>query len=276
MLIDVLTDAEFQDASGNLIYGVLQDGADHSGAGEGTDVFIKFVYDNAGTPTNYTWTATDPANVIAYMPQRKRRSELLEYDDRRQFVSSVVGDAELAEDIAEIRDALGIGDGDESGDWDLTNTGNYFPFSDLAADETMEDIVNVLNQEIGSRDYTAENYVNDGETITASIDALDQALANLTGVKSKIIERVSAAIPKGTAHTIPFASGSDVGITTYKLDTGYRALYMNVYVAGKKLIPDSAAATTDGEYDETSNTQVTFRFGVGVGQIIEYDIVDDA
>lgn len=275
MLIDVLTDAEFTDSSGNLIYGVLQDGVDNGGSGEGTDVFIKFVYDNAGTPTNYTWTASDPANIIAYMPQRKRRTELEEYDDRRAFVSSVVGDAEQAEDIAEIRDALGIADGEGAGDWDLTNTGNYFPFSELGGSPTMEEIVNKLNEEIGNRDYTAENYVTDGQTITASIDALDQALAQ-AGIKSKIIERVSTAITKGTVHTIPFASGSNPAITTYKLDTGYRGLFMDVYVGGKKLVPDSGASATDGEYDETSNTQVTFRFVVAAGQIIEYIIKDNA
>lgn len=274
-LIDPLTDAEFTDASGNLIYGVLQDGADHAGTGEGTDVFIKFVYDNAGVPTNYTWTANDPANVIAFMPQRKRRSEMNEYDDRRTLVSSIVGDAEQSEDIAEIRSALGLADGEVAGGWDLTNTGNFFPFSELSlGTATMEDIVNKLNEEIGDRDYSAQNYITNGESISDSLDKLDVALSQ-AGIKTKIVERVAANIDKGATHTIPFASGSDAGITTYKQDTGHRGLYMDVYVAGKKLVPDSSAIATDGEYEETSTTQVTFRFKVNAGQIIEYVIKDD-
>ncbi len=276
MLIDTDTDAEFTDASGNLIYGVLQDGSDNSGSGEGTDVYIKFVYDNAGVPTDYTWTSNDPTSVKAYMPQRKRRSELEEYDDRRLLVSSVVGDAEQAEDIAEIREALGIADGDGAGDFDLTNTGNYFPFSELTlATATMEDIVNKLNEEIGSRDYTDENIVTDGQTITESIDALDLFVGQ-GGFKSKIIERVTSVIGKGVAHAVPFATGSDNTLTSYKQDTGNFGRYMEVYVAGVKLIVDSSASATDGQYEETTNGTITFRFNVRVGQVIEYKIIDDA
>jgi hypothetical protein len=275
MLIDVATDAEFMDASGNLIYGVLQDGADHSGSGEGTDVFIKFVYDNAGVPTAYTWGADDPANIIAYIPQRKRRSELSEFDDRRAFVSSVVGDAEQAEDIEEIRDALGIADGEGAGDWDLTNTGNFFPFSELGVDPTMEDIVNKLNEEIGSRDYTDENIVTDGQTITESIDALDKFVGQ-GGYKTKIIERVTSLISKNSAHTIPFASGSDALITSYKQDTAHFGRYMEIRVAGVKLVPDSSAIAVDGQYEETSSTTFTPRFNIRPGQIIEYIVIDDA
>jgi hypothetical protein len=37
------------------------------------------------------------------------------------------------------------------------------------------------NNDIGNRLYTEENYVTDSESITASIDALDQALGGITG-----------------------------------------------------------------------------------------------
>ena len=276
-LVDVTTGNEFFNAAGNLVYGVLQDGADNSGTGEGTDVFIKFVEDVAGVPTAYTWVAaTDPANVQAYLPDRKRRTEMTEYDERRFMIAGIVGDAEQAQDISEIRSALGLSDGEDAGDWDLTNTTASFPFSELTlGTATMEDIVNKLNEEIGSRVYTEDNFLTDGETITESLDAIDQALGSVGSLKSKIVERVTVDIAKGAAHTLPFATGSDALITTYLLDTGDRGLNMDVYVAGKKLVPDSAAGS-DGEYEETSNTQVTFRFKVKAGQIIEYVIKDDA
>ena len=95
------------------------------------------------------------------------------------------------------------------------------------------------------------------------------------GYKSKILERVTVDIPKGTAHTVPFATGSDPAITTYKLDTLHLGRFMEVYVAGKKHVPDSSAVATDGEYEETSTTSITFRYKIGAGQIIEYVIIDD-
>lgn len=272
-VVDALTGNEFKDANGNVIYGVLQDGSDHSGSGEGTDVFVKFVSDVAGTPTAYTWTANDPANVLLYVPQRKKRTELNEYDERRILVAGVVGDAELTEDISQIRSALGIADGEEAGDWDWTNTTAAYPLQSDPA--TAEGAINALNDAIGDRQYTENNYITDGETITDSLDALDLAIAS-AGVKSKIVERVTVDIARGVSHTIPFASGSDSGVTTYKVDSGYRGLYMDVYVGGAKLVPDSSASLQDGEYEETSNTAVTFRFKVKAGQIIEYIIRDDA
>jgi hypothetical protein len=272
---DVLTGQEFFNVAGNLVYGVLQDGADHTGAGEGTDVFIKFVEDVAGVPTAYTWVTGDPTSILAYMPYRKRRTELLEYDERRYMVAGIVGDAEQSQDIAEIREALGIGDGDGAGDFDLTNTTNFFPFSTLnLATATMEDIVNSLNQEIGDRDYTTNNFLTDGETITESLEALDIALGGASGIKSKILERLSANVGKGVAHTIPFASGTDAAITTYLQDTTNNGLNMDIYVGGNKLIPDSSASTTDGDYEETSSTSITFRFNVNKLQVIEYVIRD--
>lgn len=278
-IIDALTKAEFEDANGNVVYGVLQDGADHAGSGEGTDVFIKFVSDVGGVPTNYTWTSNDPANVLMYLPYRKRRTELLEYDERRYLVAGIVGDAEMSEDISEIRSALGISDGEEAGNWDWTNTTAYYPLQGNPS--TAEGAINALNDEIGDRQYDDNNYIVDGESITASLDKLDKALVR-AGIKAKIVERVQANIVRGTAHSVPFAGGTGINvfnpdaISTYRLDAADTGLYMDVYVAGKKLIPDSDAATQDGEYEETSNTSITPRFNIYKGQVIEYIVRDDA
>jgi len=278
-IIDALTKAEFEDANGNVIYGVLQDGADHSGTGEGTDVYVKFAVDIAGTPTAYTWTSNDPSSILMYLPYRKRKSELLEYDERRYLVAGIVGDAELSEDIAEIRGGLGLGDGEAAGDWSWTNTTAYYPLQNDPA--TIEDAINALNDEIGDRQYSSNNYIVDGETITESLDKLDQALAS-SGIKAKIIERVATTIPRGTAHTIPFTAGSGVNvynptsISTYKLDNTYfTGLYLEIYVGGKRLVCDSSAAAQDGEYEETSTSSFTPRFTIPAGQIIEYVIKDN-
>jgi len=274
LVIKGSSEVELQVPSGNdatlELFGVTEGSTyTYTNSGETTDVQVKF-YDASGA---YTWVAADPTEIYFLIPRRYRRIELTEYDERRQWVGRVLGDAEIAQDIAEIRDALGIIDGESSGDWDWTNTTAYYLLD--ADPATAEDAINDINDGVGNRDYTAENYVNDGETITASIDALDQAIAS-AGIKSKIIERVSSNIQKGTTHTIPFASGSTPAITTYKLDTNYFGLYMDIYVGGVKLVPDSSGSAMDGEYEETSNTQVTFRFNVRKGQIVEYLIRDDA
>lgn len=286
MLEDAVNGDEFQDSSGNVIYGVLQDGADNSGTGEGTDVFIKFVHDVVGVPTAYTWTAADPASIKAYLPQRKKVSEMLEYDRRRAFVSSIVGDAETHEDIANLWAALGLADGENAGDWDINFLTDYYPLATLATagvlngTVTAEDMFNALNEEIGDRLYTDNNIISDGETITESLDKLDQVLAS-SGLKAKIIERVTSDITRGTAHNVPFTAGVNVNvynpnsITTYRVDsTNNVGLYMDIWVGGKKLVPDSGTSTQDGEYDETSNTSWTPRFTIKSGQIIEYVVKD--
>jgi len=276
ILIDKSTYTEFQDSSGEEIYGVLQDGADNSGSGEATDVFLKFVHDVAGVPTNYTWGADDPTSIIAYIPYRSKSSEILEYERRIFRTAAITGDAELAEDIQNLWSILGIGDGDDAGDLDLINTGNYYPFSELTlGTATLEDILNKLNEEIGDRTYTEQNVVTNGETISNSLNELDKALAS-AGIKSKIVYRVTSPIVKGTIWTIPFASGSDPLITTYKQDTGHRGLYCDLLVGGKKRVPDSSGVAVDGEYEESSTTQFRFRFTVHTGQIIEILIKDNA
>ena len=272
-ILNEATGDEILSSDGFVLFGKLEDGADHAGTGGGTDVFVKFYKDNGGAGAAYTWGAPDPTSVRFELPVRKRRRDILEHEEEQSFTGSTLGDAETAQDIAQIRSALGITDGQQTGDWDWTNTAAFYA---LQSDPgTAEGAINALNDAIGDRQYTANNFVIDGQTVTASINALDQAIGQ-SGVKSKIVERVTSQIQKGTAHTLPFASGSNGSIATYKPDTGNRGLYMEVFVAGKKLIPDSTASSQDGEYDETSSTQVTFRFNVKVGQIVEYIIRDDA
>jgi hypothetical protein len=60
----------------------------------------------------------------------------------------------------------------------LTNTGNYFPFSDLPdATPSVVETVNTLNEQIGNRDYTGP-HLTDGQTITASLQALSSAVGS--------------------------------------------------------------------------------------------------
>ena len=275
-VIDELTGDEFFNSSGYVVFGKLHDGTDYhpSSLGDGTSVYVKFYQDdgtNGGLGSEYTWQSGDPATIRLELPTRKRRRDLLEHEEDSQFYGSTLGDAETAQDIAEIRDGLGLADGEGSGDWDWTNTTAYYPLQGDPA--TVEDAINALNDEIGDRQYTENNVVTDGETITESIDAIDQALSYT--LKSIIIERITSPISGFTNHTIPFATGSDPSITTYKLDTANLGQYMEIYVNGKREIPH-VDWSARGDYEEVNNTTVKFRYTLPVGSVIVYKIYDDA
>lgn len=283
-VIDTATGDEFFNSSGYVVFGKLYDGADYhpSALGDGSCVYVRFYQDdgsNAGLGSVYTWASGDPLNVRLELPVRKRRTDILEHEEYAQFIGSTLGDAETAQDIAQIRNALGLADGDMAGDFTLTNTDPYFPFNGLTlATATLEDIVNILNQEIGDRQYTDNNVIDDGETITESLDKLDMAIGS--GAKTKIIERVSGTINKNSEHLVPFASGSNGAITTYKIDDSNFGRYMDIFVNGQKLIPHISDVSR-GHYMEVDNgagtgTKIIFKFTISANETIEYLVKDDA
>jgi len=202
-----------------------------------------------------------PGVLCFFTAQRFRSDNMPETAGRGVLTSGIVTDAELSNAIARLRDYVGAGVNETNPG--LTNTGNYFPFSDipspLASDLT--EAVNVLNQEIGNRDYTG-GILADGQTVTASL----QALSNAIGAASvlRVIERVSVTIPKNTAHTLP-------GGNTYTVDVTNNGVNMDVHVR-KQLFDPGPIDTGSNDYEETSTTQVTFYARVKAGDSINYHI----
>lgn len=186
-----------------------------------------------------------PGNWDFYNGDRYRLDEISETARRVTLIGGIQADAELTLDIAEVREFIGANDGDTTPA--LTNTGNYYPFSDIpnAADTSLEEIVNILNQEIGDRSYTS-TLLTDGQTITASIEALGNAIDATSIVRT--IERLSADIPKQSAHTLP-------GGLTYTLDGGDNGA--NMWVYWRKQLRDPGAVENGDDYEETSTTQIT-------------------
>ena len=199
-----------------------------------------------------------------YTPDRKLRSEVTETDDRTTLIGGIVADAELSLDIAQNREFMGAADGDTTPD--LSNVGNFFPFSDLAnsADTNLEEAVNVLNQEVGNRDYSAGALANvsglaDGQTITASIEAL--ALAIGAATITRVIERLTSAIIKNTVHDMPAGN-------SYTVDGANNGAYM--WVTWRKQWRDPGPNTVaSNDYEETSGAGG----GGGVGQITPYELI---
>lgn len=94
-----------------------------------------------------------------------------------------------------------MNDGDKSLVGHLTNTGNYFPFVNLPdVTPSVVEALNTLNAQIGNRDYTGA-VLTDGQTITASLQALSNAITASSVVRT--IERLSGDVSANVSHTLP-------------------------------------------------------------------------
>lgn len=216
---------------------------------------VNFVLD-AGSGSLKWQISRYPASLELYNGDRYTMTAMSETAHRTTMIGGILSDAELVEDIREIRDAIGIVDGDTDLDGKLTNTGNYFIWSDLSANPTVVDALNELNEQVGNRDYTGAILVDD-ETITASLQRLADAISASNVVR--YIERLAAAIPAGTTHDIPAA---------YTLDgTGNGR---NLWVFWRGVLRDPGTLVTNDDYAETSGSGGAG----GVGQITPYSQIN--
>lgn len=267
-VIDLETDTELVTASGHTVYAKFHDGADFGGSGENTDVYVRF-YANDVT---IDWSEVESAsNTLAVVyPQRKVLSEMEEYEwQRTDFISSWEGDIELIEDIRNLWSYTGASDGVETPQpWNNTSA-SYLLQSDP---DNLKSAIDAINDGVGSRLFTEDNYLTDGMSITAALDTLDQELQDVAdsvsaGVGEKYVESVGSAITKNTPHTLPSS-------ITYTPDAtaGREGKNMDVYVDGQLLAADTGTngANADRDYGETSTTQVTFRFDIQAGRNITY------
>jgi hypothetical protein len=206
-----------------------------------------------------------PGDWDFYNGDRYRNDELSETAGRTTLIGGIVSDAELTQDIAEIREFIGAADGDTAPT--LTNTGNFFPFSDIPDpnDSELEEVVNILNQEIGNRDYSAAAVaagLTDGETITASLEAL--ALAIGTSSVSRTIERLTVAASKNVSHLLP-------GGITYTLDGTDNG--KNMFVFWRGILRDPGTLATGDDYAETDTTHITPYSNINANDHINYLIL---
>lgn len=203
-----------------------------------------------------------PGTLDFYTPDRYRKDELSETAGRTTLVGGIVSDAEMSLDIAQVREYLGAADGDTTPT--LTNTGSSYIWSDLpnTADTSVEEMLNTVNSEVGDRTYTG-SILSSGQTVTASLQALATAIADSS--ITRVIERLSSAIPKNTAHTLPGSNSYTVDAT----DNG-----ANMFVFWRKQLRDPGPNTTESnDYEETSTTQITPYQQVKAGDSINYWIL---
>jgi len=281
-LIDLSTGSEFKDVSDDIIYAKFHDGEDHSGTGEDTDVYVKF-YTEAGP---YTWTGSDPTEIMMVYPFRRVLSEMEEYEwHRTDFVNGFEGDAEIVDDVSNLWDYTGASNHETDPVWDNVSD-EYVIVSGTGDQETA---INALNTAIGARSYGQpglildENgnsfeinddgdllllgegdgtggYIIDGDEIANSIDDLDIALGALSDtldslLGTKITEEVSGDITAGVEHILP-----DSNVYTPYDTSGQEGKNMEVWLDGQLLSASTGVGgvNDDRDYAETSVSGITF------------------
>jgi hypothetical protein len=256
-VIDMDTGGEFRDANGDIVYAKFHDAADHSGTGDGTDVYVKF-YTEEG---EYTTTSGDPSSVMIVYPYRKVLSDMEEHQwNRTDFVSSWEGDEAIVSDIADLWSYTGSSDGVVDPAW-TSIPGS--PIVDGSVDN-LKAALDALNTELGTRDFTESNYVTSGESITDVLDDLDTSMALVAstvagGVEERYVVTVDQDYTAGDSYTLP------VGVSyTPSSDSGKQGKNMDVYLDGQLLVASTGAggANEDRDYAETSPTTIEFHFDV--------------
>jgi len=281
-LIDYSTGSEFKDVSGNVIYAKFYDGEDHGGTGEGADVYVKF-YTSGGA---YTWTASDPADIMLVYPFRKVLSEMEEYEwHRTDFINGFEGDAEIIDDIVNLWDYTGASNSESAPSW--TDTGSYYI---VVSGTSQTAAINALNTEIGDRVYGNgvlnfdENgnsfeigddgsvlllgegdgtggYIIDGDPIANSLDDLDIAMGAIAalleaGIGNKYIEELASDITAGVEHPLPESQT----YIPYSTVSGQEGKNMDVWLDGQLLSASTGIGGVNGDrdYAETSISGITF------------------
>jgi len=270
-VIDMNTGSQIKTNAGDTIYAKFHDGADFAGSGAGNDVYVRFYANNSATDLS-TVSGTTPSHIQIVYPRRKVLSDMEEYDwARTDFINSWEGDVELMEDIYNLWSYTGATDNDGSPLPWSNDTASYILSSNPS---DLKSAVDALNDGIGSRLYSQDNYISDGQTITASLDAIDQELKTLSdsitaSSADKYVETLSSSITKNVAHTLP-------GSISYTPDStsGAEGKNMDVYVDGQLLAASTGTngANGDRDYSETSSTSITFMFDVQAGRNITYVI----
>jgi hypothetical protein len=245
--------------AGEKIYGLTLNGTSTSPDSVQVKFYSVPLSGNLSTQsTAYTWEAGLPTTLNLVYGYFERLDQASEYILRTLETLGVEESGALRQDVTDIQQVIGMDDGDTFLD-SLTNTGNYFPFVNLPdATPSVTEALNTLNAQIGSRDYNGP-LLTDGQTITASLQALSDSIANANVVR--YIERLSADLLPNTAHTLP-------GAATYVLDGTNNGRGLSVYTRG--ILRDPGTVINGDDYVETSVTQVTFYAKQKLGDHINY------
>jgi hypothetical protein len=266
-IIDPATESALEVLSGGdagkRIYGRTRAGST-STSPNSVEVEFRAVAKGAALSTSvaYTWESGQPTTVDMFYGFRVRMDQMSENDLRVVLASGIQSDADLAQDIKDIRTTIDAAftDGATSLAGLLTNTGNYFVFSDLPdVTPSIVEALNTINAQIGNRTYIGA-ILGSGDTVTESLQELATAIAGITSFV-RTIERLSSDINAGTEHTLP-------GSLSYTIDATNNG--RNLWVFWRGLLRDPGPVTGGNDYDETSTTSITPYTKIRAGDHISY------
>lgn len=259
--------------AGNRIYGRTRGGT--SGV-DGYSVEIEFRSVPVGSPLSssvaYTWESNQPETIDVYIGYRECLDSMDESALRTTLVNGLISDSSLRQDIIDIRTTIGSLDNDtDLGDY-LTNTTNFYPFSDLPdATPSVVEALNVLNEQIGDRTFSGATLgASDGNTVTELLQTLATALDSGGGGGGdgytivRTIERLDSAITVGTEHTLP-------GGLSYNTDSSDNGRFLWVFWRG--ILRDPGTVSEGDDYEETSSSSVTLYKELKSGDHINYFVV---
>lgn len=213
------------------------------------------------TSTAYTWEVGQATTVDMYYGYRERLDSLTETALRTVLTNGFVGDAGMHQDIIDVRTVIGVSDNNTDLSGVLTNTSNYYIFSDLPdGTPSVVEALNTINTQIGDRNYTGA-VLSDGQTITASLQAIANAIGGSSVVRT--IERLGSDLTAGSAHTLP----GGISYTTDGTGNG-----QNMWVFTRGILRDPGLITDGNDYAETSSTSITFYATLKAGDHINYMI----
>lgn len=245
---------------GERIFGVTYEGASTSPNSVEVRFFsAPFNVDYTVAPTPYTWEVSQPTTINLLYGYNERLDQLDKNAFRTVPSLGILTDAAVTSKIYNLQQVVGVTDGYTNLLGYLTNTTSFYPFFNLPdATPSVVEALNTLNEQIGNRTYTGA-YLTSGETITASLQALSNAITGSSVTRT--IERLAADLPANTAHTLP-------GGLNYILDGTNNGLHLWVFTRG--VLRDPGAISAGNDYSETSTTSITFYAKQKSGDHINY------
>jgi len=235
----------------------------------GTSVTVVRGSNFAADGTTVKWSVSKHQSTWDfYNGDRYRNDQLSETWGRATLIGGIVTDAELAQELANLREFCGEDLSQTAPTINLTTS--FYPLgTDVTGvwglvsptNSNLEEIINSLNKQIGNRDYV-NTLLSDGQTVTASLEALAAAIS-FSDV-TRTIERLAGAASKNVAHPLP-------NPLVYTLDgTGNGR---NMWVFWRGLLRDPGTVAAGDDYAETSTSSITPFSEIKAGDHISYLIL---
>lgn len=244
--------------TGEAIFGVSNGGASTSPDGVEIIFYSCPVGGDIGTnSTAYTWESGQPTSINVYYGYFQRLDQIPETAFRLMETLGLEESGEIRQDITDIQTVIGMTDGDTYL-VNLTNLTDYYVFSDLGtATPSITNALNTINEQIGDRTYLGAPYIADGETVSASLMALANAISASSIVR--YIERLASDANANTSHATPAA---------YTLGSG-----ANLWVYWRGVLRDPGTVANGDDYEETDTTHITPYSKISAGEHINYFIM---